>query len=326
MELLSDDQKAALVSLGSPIRFLADETIFLEGQPSHCVLLVEQGNLKVTRQAADGTEVTLAVRGSGEVMGEEGVLMGETRDSTVTAITEVNGLSISAEQLLSFVEEQHLWPMMHRAAVRRRRQSDQRALLARLDVGRRLVQWLLELAAEVGEDDENGLAIPSTLSQQDLAWLIGASTDAVLTELRGLRSSGLVSIEKYRIVLHDPEALSQLAQQLNKKKQSVDQLGPFGVIWEAWNEARDEIINKPLSHFKRAVEVQFEEITEHLAVGDRAAAGREIVDVISIAFNSLRWLGYQPQDVAEIVRSRVEWRMRGQALAILDKYQRLYGI
>jgi len=106
----------------------------------------------------------------------------------------------------------------------------------------------------------------------------------------------------------------------------TDQLGPFGAIWEAWDEAHDEIVGKPLSHFQRAVEVQFEELDAHLAAGDRAAAAREAVDIISIALNSLRWLGYQPEDVGEIACSRAEQRMRGQALAILGKYQRLHGI
>jgi hypothetical protein len=106
----------------------------------------------------------------------------------------------------------------------------------------------------------------------------------------------------------------------------ADQLGPFGAIWEAWDEAHDEIAGKPLSHFKRAIEMQFGELDGHLAAGDKAAAAREMVDVISIALNSLRWLGYQPEDVAKIVRSRAEQRMKGQTLAILDKYERLYGI
>jgi CRP-like cAMP-binding protein len=100
---------------------------------------------------------------------------------------------------------------MYRAAVQRRRQSDQRALLARLDVRNRLARWLLELATEVGEEIKDGWAIESTLSQQDLAGRIGASRDAVAIELRRLRESGLVSTGQRRIVLHDLEALRRLS-------------------------------------------------------------------------------------------------------------------
>jgi hypothetical protein len=106
----------------------------------------------------------------------------------------------------------------------------------------------------------------------------------------------------------------------------VDHLGPFQDIWNAWDEAHDEIRAKPLSHFRRAAEEQFTELEYHLAAGNREAAAREAVDVISVALNCLRWLGHQPDEVAEIARSRAELRMRGQALEILEKYRRLHGI
>lgn len=105
-----------------------------------------------------------------------------------------------------------------------------------------------------------------------------------------------------------------------------DQLGPFQPMWDAWEEAGEEIVRKPLSHFRRAVDIQFDELDEHLDRDDRDAASREAVDVISIALNLMRRLGLQPDEISEIARSRAEHRMKGQALAILDKYQRDYGI
>ena len=103
-------------------------------------------------------------------------------------------------------------------------------------------------------------------------------------------------------------------------------LGPFQEIWHAWDEAHAEITRKPLSHFRRAVDIQFDELESHLAAGDRDAAAREAVDVISIALNTLRWLNYKPEEIEDLVRKRAERRMKGQALAILDKYWRVYDI
>lgn len=171
------------------------------------MLIIRSGNVKVTSQAADGTEILFALRGADEVMGEEGVLMEEPRSATVTAITEISGLLVRAEELLRFVREQDLWPAMYRATVRRRRQIEGRLMLSRLDVRHRLVRWLLELATEVGEDTDDGMVIESTLSQQDLAARIGASRDAVAIELRKLRERGLVTTARRRIVLHDLAAL-----------------------------------------------------------------------------------------------------------------------
>lgn len=197
--------------LGKSVQYQADQVIFREGDPSYFVLVIQKGNVKVTKQAGDGTEVILAIRGAGEVIGDEGVLMDETRAASMTAINEVVGLSIRADKLLEFVEENQLWPVMYRSTVRRRRQSDQRALLGRLDVKSRLARWLLELATEVGEETEDGWIIESTLSQQDMASRIGASRDAVAIELRKLREQKLVSTGRRWLVLHDLGALRRLA-------------------------------------------------------------------------------------------------------------------
>lgn len=106
----------------------------------------------------------------------------------------------------------------------------------------------------------------------------------------------------------------------------AEDLGPFQGMWEAWAEASEEINRKPLSHFRRAAEIQFDELEEHLSVGDREAAAREVADIISIAINTMRWLGYTPEEIAEVAQNRAEHRMKGKAPAILAKYMDRYGI
>jgi len=103
-------------------------------------------------------------------------------------------------------------------------------------------------------------------------------------------------------------------------------LGPFQEIWEAWEEVKVEISGKPLTHFRRAAEIQFDEIDRHLAEDNKAAAAREAIDLISVALTTLRRLGYEPAEIAEIARMRARQRMRGQTQAILAKYEQQYGI
>jgi len=105
-----------------------------------------------------------------------------------------------------------------------------------------------------------------------------------------------------------------------------DPLGPFQDIWDSWEEVRLEISRKPLHHFRRAIEIQFDELEEHLASGDRDAAAREAIDMISIALNTMRWLDCDSAEIAEIARMRARQRMMGQARSILGKYENRYGI
>lgn len=211
VDVLTDGQLAALKSLGTPVRYPEEHTIFWEGQPSHAVLVIDEGYVKVTRVATDGTEVILAIRGPKYIMGDEGVLMDQVRSATVTTITEVAGVDVKAEALLRFVNDQQLWPVMYREAVRRRCESEVGVILSRLGVKSRLAFWLLQLAAEVGEQVDDGWAIATTLSQKDLAGHIGASRDAVAIELRRLREKGLVTTGRHRIVLHDLDELRRIS-------------------------------------------------------------------------------------------------------------------
>ena len=105
-----------------------------------------------------------------------------------------------------------------------------------------------------------------------------------------------------------------------------DRLGPFHELWNAWDEADAEISEKPISHFRRATEIQFDEIDRHLADNRHDAAVREVVDIISVALNLMRRLGCTPEEIADVVRLRAERRMKGQTLEILKKYHDLYGI
>lgn len=211
MDILSVEQRTELEATGSPVSYPPEHTIFWEGQPSRAVLIIKSGNVKVTLRATDGTEVVLAVRGPAEFMGEEGVLMAEPRSATVTTITDVTGIDVSADDLLRFVDHHGLWPVMYRAAVRRRRQSDQRALLERLDVRSRLARWLLELAADVGEQVNDGWEISASLSQNDLAGRVGASREAVAIALRKLRADGVLTTQRRKIILHDLDELRRIS-------------------------------------------------------------------------------------------------------------------
>lgn len=206
------EQRRELEALGTQVRFPANQVIFWEGQPSHSVLIIQQGHVAVMQKDELGKDVLLAVRGPGEVMGDEGVLMGEPRSATVKTIGDVVGLDVTADDLLHFVNSRHLWPEMYKNAVRRRRESDsERALFARASVGRRFARMLLDLATEVGKGSDGRIQIEVAQSQQALAQLIGVSRETVAMELKKLRNQGLVHTGRGKLALLDLEELRKIA-------------------------------------------------------------------------------------------------------------------
>ena len=79
-------------------------------------------------------------------------------------------------------------------------------------------------------------------------------------------------------------------------------LGPFQSTWDAWNVVDVRCKMQPRSHFPRVVELQLKEI--EAAWPDKAGVTKEVVDIISIALNWLRWLGFTDEEVAGVVEQR----------------------
>lgn len=144
--------------------------------------------------------------------------------------------------------------------------------------------------------------------------------------LRAHLKEALVTSGMGRSSLRPVGFVKPRTEKLVNEQQPDGPLGPFQGIWEAWEEVRPDIAAKPLSHFRRAIEIQFDELDQHLARADRDAAAREVIDMISIALNTMRWLDYNPVEIAEIAKARAQQRMKGQTRSILDKYEDRYGI
>ena len=72
-----------------------------------------------------------------------------------------------------------------------------------------------------------------------------------------------------------------------------------------------------INHFTATILTQLEEVE----MEPRDTRAKEIIDIISVSLNWLRWLGLTPKDIAEQVRARAAKRYAGQGDAIFEKYK-----
>ena len=75
------------------------------------------------------------------------------------------------------------------------------------DVPGRLARKLLELAQGYGRVTSDGVKIDMTLTQSDLASLIGATRESTNKALGNFKRSGIIRMEQTQITIVDPEAL-----------------------------------------------------------------------------------------------------------------------
>jgi CRP-like cAMP-binding protein len=94
------DGLTSLAAQGSRRVFAAQAVLMRQGDPADCMHVIVRGQVRVTRSHPALTAlVLLAELSAGETVGEMGVLDGDVRSATATAVEETETLEIRAEAL-----------------------------------------------------------------------------------------------------------------------------------------------------------------------------------------------------------------------------------
>jgi CRP/FNR family cyclic AMP-dependent transcriptional regulator len=209
--LLSDDERTALSGLGRPAVYPPGAVMCVEGDPATHVFVLVDGWVKIVGVTSDGHELTLALRGRGDTVGE---MAGETtgyRTATVQAVGTVRALIVAYEKFRSFLDANDGADRAYRRMVTRRWNDAESLLRARsvTSGAQRLAGLLLELAD--WRDSEVRSAM--TLTQEELASLTGASRATVTRALSNWRQRGIIRTSQRDITITDLGALRKIAGQ-----------------------------------------------------------------------------------------------------------------
>ncbi|MEV0403011.1 Crp/Fnr family transcriptional regulator [Actinoallomurus sp. NPDC050550] len=211
--LLPYEAWCALIDDGHIRRYRPGDTLMRQGEPGGFVLVLVAGLVKVTRDESDGSQLLLAVRGPGEVIGDISALGGGQRSATVTALDHCETTALAAGRFRELIAVHDSIDVLIRHAFGRLREREDRwAEKATLPAGRLVARELLRMAAQSGNATIGPIALNLRLSQDDLARCLGLSRSAVAAELQRLRARGVVSTARRRVVIRDLRRLEALAE------------------------------------------------------------------------------------------------------------------
>lgn len=119
------DELADLLGLSSQNSMKKGQTLLLQGDPGDSLVILLNGNARVTMVAQNGREITLDYADPGSVLGEIAVLDGGERTASVIALSEGSFLRLTRAAFEAFVERQPgmAWRLMRELA-RRLRQTN----------------------------------------------------------------------------------------------------------------------------------------------------------------------------------------------------------
>ncbi|MDH2429424.1 Crp/Fnr family transcriptional regulator [Sphaerisporangium sp. TRM90804] len=212
LALLTDEERSDLYAAGRKRRWERGATVLSEGDTSDWVLVLTAGRVKVSSHTASGTEVVLAIRGPGALIGEMSGISGHPRSGTITALEPVEGCVV--RDFPGFLKEHgRVAVLLLQMVVSRLRDADRKRVeYGAFDTTGRVATRLVELAERFGEPVNGGVRVQLPLSQDELAGWTGASREAVSKALRSLRDRGLIETGRRRVVVHDLEGLRKRAR------------------------------------------------------------------------------------------------------------------
>ncbi|HEY3062103.1 MAG TPA: cyclic nucleotide-binding domain-containing protein [Chloroflexota bacterium] len=107
-----------------------NHVLFRQGESAEAMYIVVDGRIRIATSQATGRERVLAFLGPGEIVGEMGLLSGDARSATATAVTETRVLQLSKADFDALLANNLNLMRELARVVARRRAATQRRLLA----------------------------------------------------------------------------------------------------------------------------------------------------------------------------------------------------
>jgi len=206
---LPQEDRRAFLALLRRRRYRRGEVVFHHGDPGDTLHLVQRGHLKVLIPGESGEEAVLTVVGQGDLFGELTLLDGGPRSATVVALEDVETATLSRVDFMNLLRRNPAVgdALLAMLAQTIRRLTDEVTDLMLLDLRGRLAKKLLDLAVAHGERAGEYIEIRVSLTQEELASMIGATRPRVNKLLGFFEDRGAIARHGRWIAILKPDAL-----------------------------------------------------------------------------------------------------------------------
>ncbi|MGA5124362.1 Crp/Fnr family transcriptional regulator [Streptomyces pseudogriseolus] len=212
--LVSSEVWRDLVDRGRRRTYPSNAVLLAQGESPDCVIALVDGLVKVVQSNEGGGELTLTLRGPGEVLGEMGALLQRPRSATVMAARRCTGVVLPAHAFRGYVERHRLETVVYQLTVERLNSHERlRADLVHLPSAGRVARVVSHLADEVGHPQgETSLLVELGMPRTELATMAAVRRSSALAALSQLQSAGILTLGRRRLLITDVARLRAVAR------------------------------------------------------------------------------------------------------------------
>lgn len=199
-------QLDALAQQAKRHSFVTGEVLFLTGEPSAGLWIIEEGRVKVYQTTLEGREHLLHLLGPGDTFNDIPALDGAPNAASAMAITDGIAWVLAAAALESALEEDHALALgiIGGLTQRIRQLVGQIEDLALRSVTARLARFLLE---QRQNPSLSGPAVTRAL----IATHLGTTPETVSRALHTLEETGAIEFDRHRIIIRNGSLLRDIA-------------------------------------------------------------------------------------------------------------------
>ncbi|MAT99581.1 MAG: hypothetical protein CL608_20755 [Anaerolineaceae bacterium] len=187
--------------------FASNEIIFLEGEPSAGLWIVENGRVKAFKLSPEGQEYILHILGPGDTFNDIAALDGAPNPVSAMAVTDVSAWIIATAVFSQALQADHemalaiIQGLTERIRFAAGRMED----LALHSVTARLAHFLLE------QSENHSLKHPA-ITRALIANHLATTPESISRSLRILEKAGAIRFDRHRIIITEPDILHEQAQ------------------------------------------------------------------------------------------------------------------
>lgn len=194
--------------------YARDEALFMQGQASQGLMLIQAGSAKLTQLSSGGSEVILWMSGHGEAIGifADPMNNSSVHSCSARALERCSTLTWDHSRINMMLEQ---YPrirtnMTHILSSRLEELEERFREIATERVAKRLAFALLRLTKQVGRPHNSGTLV--SISREELGQLIGTTLFTISRILSKWNETGLVLARREAVVVCDARHLQSQAE------------------------------------------------------------------------------------------------------------------
>lgn len=189
------------------------ELIFEEGDFLKGVYCVKDGVAKLTKKSSNGNDQIVRLVKKGELLGQRALISEELTNLSAVAIEDMSVCFIPKNKVMDFITDNNKFSIdvMKTAFGDLKESRNLLVNMAQKPIKERLAYTLLYLEETFGVNEDQSINIQ--LSRENIASIIGSSTESCIRLLSDFNKIGLIELRRKAIKIVKKAELKQLMEQ-----------------------------------------------------------------------------------------------------------------